>query len=153
VRAIQARWVGYDADRTHADRVYWPGKNAISVECDIKFIPTLLLFIHNLLAMLRRKLLQLLLSPPELHNHPLHRRLHLLYVCNRDQHHHPLHCQRFHQHFRHIQFDSQHLLKHLPTKKRKQLSYRTDSADAQVCARAQAISSSSAARGWRRPNW
>jgi transposase InsO family protein len=37
-RGLQARWVGYDADSTHAHRVYWPEKNSISVERDVKFV-------------------------------------------------------------------------------------------------------------------
>ena len=39
-RASQARWVGYDADSTHAHRIYWPGKNVVSVERNVKFVPT-----------------------------------------------------------------------------------------------------------------
>jgi hypothetical protein len=38
-QATQARWVGYDADSTHAHHIYWPGKNSISVEWNIKFVP------------------------------------------------------------------------------------------------------------------
>ena len=42
-RAKQARWVGYDADSTHAHRVYWPGKNSITVERNVKFVsPTII---------------------------------------------------------------------------------------------------------------
>ena len=37
-RALQARWVGYNADSTHAHRVYWPGKNSVSVERNVKFV-------------------------------------------------------------------------------------------------------------------
>ena len=36
-RTAEARWVGFDSDSTHAHRVYWPGKNSISVERNIKF--------------------------------------------------------------------------------------------------------------------
>jgi hypothetical protein len=38
--AVEGRWVGYDRDSTHAHRVYWPEKHSISVERNIKFIPT-----------------------------------------------------------------------------------------------------------------
>ena len=38
-QANEARWVGFDKDSTHAHRVYWPGKNSVSVERDIKFVP------------------------------------------------------------------------------------------------------------------
>jgi hypothetical protein len=37
-RANQARWVGYDADSTHAHRIYWPSTKRISVERDVKFV-------------------------------------------------------------------------------------------------------------------
>ena len=37
-QAKQARWVGYDANSTHAHRVYWAGKNSITVERNIKFL-------------------------------------------------------------------------------------------------------------------
>jgi transposase InsO family protein len=36
-RATVARWVGYDADSTHAHRIYWPEKNSVSVERNVKF--------------------------------------------------------------------------------------------------------------------
>ena len=36
---LQAQWVGYDADSTHAHCIYWPGKNTVSVEHDVKFVP------------------------------------------------------------------------------------------------------------------
>ena len=36
-RAKQARWIGYDADSTHAHRIYWPGKNRVTVERNVKF--------------------------------------------------------------------------------------------------------------------
>ena len=43
-RALQARWVGYDADSTHAHRVYWPGKNSVTVERNVKFVsPTIVI--------------------------------------------------------------------------------------------------------------
>jgi transposase InsO family protein len=38
-RATQARWVGFDADSTHAHRIYWPNTKRISIERDIKFVP------------------------------------------------------------------------------------------------------------------
>ena len=41
-RAIEGRWVGFDSESAHAHRVYWPGKNSISVEHNIKFAPTTL---------------------------------------------------------------------------------------------------------------
>jgi len=42
-RALEARWVGFDQESTHAhrDRVYWPDKHRISVERNIKFVPTM----------------------------------------------------------------------------------------------------------------
>jgi len=44
LQALQARWVGYDANSTHAHRVYWPGKNSVTVEHDIKFmLPTIVI--------------------------------------------------------------------------------------------------------------
>jgi len=44
MRALQAQWVGYDANSTHAYRVYWPGKNSITVEHDVKFVlPTIVI--------------------------------------------------------------------------------------------------------------
>jgi hypothetical protein len=36
-RGIQGCWVGYDADSTHAHRIYWPEQGKISVERDVKF--------------------------------------------------------------------------------------------------------------------
>jgi hypothetical protein len=39
VWANEAQWVGYDSDSMHTHRVYWLGKNSISVERDIKFVP------------------------------------------------------------------------------------------------------------------
>jgi hypothetical protein len=38
--AAKARWIGFDTNSTHAHRVYWQGKNSVSVECNIKFSPT-----------------------------------------------------------------------------------------------------------------
>ena len=38
-RANEARWIGFDSDSPHAHRVYWMGKNTISVERNIKFVP------------------------------------------------------------------------------------------------------------------
>jgi transposase InsO family protein len=37
VRGIEARWVGYDAESTHAHRVYWPYKNSVMIERNVKF--------------------------------------------------------------------------------------------------------------------
>jgi transposase InsO family protein len=37
-RANQARWVGYNADSTHAHRIYWPSTKHTSVECNVKFV-------------------------------------------------------------------------------------------------------------------
>ena len=39
-RAQEAHWVGYDSESTHAHRIFWPGKNRISVERNVKFAPT-----------------------------------------------------------------------------------------------------------------
>ena len=39
VRATQAHWVGYNADSTHAHRMFWPNKNKVSVKQNIKFVP------------------------------------------------------------------------------------------------------------------
>ena len=36
--ATEAQWVGFDADSTHAHRIYWPDKNHVSVKCNIKFV-------------------------------------------------------------------------------------------------------------------
>ena len=36
-RASAARWVGYDADSTHAHRIYWPDTRKISVERNVRF--------------------------------------------------------------------------------------------------------------------
>jgi hypothetical protein len=41
-RALQARWVGFDRDSTHAHRVFWPGKNRVSVERNVKFVPSMI---------------------------------------------------------------------------------------------------------------
>ena len=38
-RANEGRWVGFDSDSTHAHCIYWPSKNSISVERNIKFVP------------------------------------------------------------------------------------------------------------------
>ena len=38
-QATQAHWVGYNADSTHAHHVFWPNKNKVSVERNIKFVP------------------------------------------------------------------------------------------------------------------
>jgi hypothetical protein len=32
--------VGYNADSTHAHRIYWPEKNSVSIECNVKFTST-----------------------------------------------------------------------------------------------------------------
>ncbi len=39
--ALEARWVGFDSDSTHAHRMYWPSKNSVSVERNIKFALTM----------------------------------------------------------------------------------------------------------------
>jgi len=39
-RSKIGRWVGFDADSTHAHRIYWPGKRTVSVERNIKFDKT-----------------------------------------------------------------------------------------------------------------
>ena len=36
-RGVEARWVGYDTESTHAHRIYWPNKNSVSVERNVKF--------------------------------------------------------------------------------------------------------------------
>ena len=36
-RASAARWVGYDADSTHAHWIYWPDTRKISVERNVRF--------------------------------------------------------------------------------------------------------------------
>ena len=38
-RANEAHWIGFDSDSPHAHRVYWMGKNSISVERNVKFVP------------------------------------------------------------------------------------------------------------------
>ena len=35
-QAMVAHWVGYNADSTHAHRIYWPQKRSVSVECNVK---------------------------------------------------------------------------------------------------------------------
>ena len=40
-RATEGRWVGFDKESTHAHRIYWPDKRRISVERNIKFVPTM----------------------------------------------------------------------------------------------------------------
>ena len=35
--ATVAHWVGYNADSTHAHRIYWPQKRSVSVKCNVKF--------------------------------------------------------------------------------------------------------------------
>ena len=39
-RAIKGRWVGYDKDSTHAHQIYFPDKNSVGVERDVRFTPT-----------------------------------------------------------------------------------------------------------------
>jgi len=39
-QAIEGYWVGYDKDSTHAHRIYWPNKNSVLVERNIRFAPT-----------------------------------------------------------------------------------------------------------------
>src|SRR6266702_646798 len=42
MQAIQAQWVGYDADSMHTHHVYWPDTKHISVERNVKFVsPTI----------------------------------------------------------------------------------------------------------------
>ena len=38
MRALKAHWVGYDDLSTHAHRIYWPERNFISVERDVRFV-------------------------------------------------------------------------------------------------------------------
>jgi hypothetical protein len=38
-RGIEVQWVGYDEESPRAHRVYWPGKNRVSVECNVKLVP------------------------------------------------------------------------------------------------------------------
>ncbi len=38
--ALEARWVGFDSDSMHAHHVYWPSKNSVSIEHNVKFAPT-----------------------------------------------------------------------------------------------------------------
>ncbi|KAA1465881.1 hypothetical protein DENSPDRAFT_758247, partial [Dentipellis sp. KUC8613] len=38
-RAVEGRWVGFNKDSMHAHRIYWPHKNSITVERDVKFSP------------------------------------------------------------------------------------------------------------------
>ena len=35
-QAMVAHWVGYDADSTHINRIYWLQKRLVSVECNVK---------------------------------------------------------------------------------------------------------------------
>jgi hypothetical protein len=35
---MEAHWVGYNEDITHAHRIYWPNKHRVSVERDVKFV-------------------------------------------------------------------------------------------------------------------
>lgn len=47
-RGLEARWIGFDADSTHAHRVYWPEKRSISVERNIKFnVPNHIVYPYN----------------------------------------------------------------------------------------------------------
>ena len=44
-QGVEARWVGYDSESTHAHRIYWPYKHSITVERNIKFItPTVTIY-------------------------------------------------------------------------------------------------------------
>ena len=36
-QATEARWVGFDANNIHAHRVYWPGRNCVTVEQNVSF--------------------------------------------------------------------------------------------------------------------
>ena len=38
--ALEGHWVGYDQDSMHAHHIYWSKKHSVSVEHNIKFIPT-----------------------------------------------------------------------------------------------------------------
>ncbi len=43
-QGLQAQWVGYNANSTHTHHVYWPGKNTVSVEWNVKFVsPTIVI--------------------------------------------------------------------------------------------------------------
>ena len=45
VRGVEARWIGYDSESTHAHRIYWPYKQSITVERNMKFItPTVTIY-------------------------------------------------------------------------------------------------------------
>jgi hypothetical protein len=47
-RGVEARWVGFDTKSTHAHRMYWPEKRAVSVERDVKFnTPNYILYPEN----------------------------------------------------------------------------------------------------------
>jgi hypothetical protein len=38
--AATAHWVGYNRDSTHAHRIYWAEKHKVSIERDVKFVPS-----------------------------------------------------------------------------------------------------------------
>jgi hypothetical protein len=40
VHVATAHWVGYDGDSTHTHRIYWAEKHKVSVERDVKFMPS-----------------------------------------------------------------------------------------------------------------
>jgi hypothetical protein len=40
VRGIEGQWVGFDRDSPHAHHVYWPDRQRVLVECNIKIVPT-----------------------------------------------------------------------------------------------------------------
>ncbi len=39
-RAVEGHWVGYDRNSTYAHRIYWPSKNSVSVERNVRFAST-----------------------------------------------------------------------------------------------------------------
>ena len=44
-RGVEARWIGFDSESTHAHRVYWPYKQTVTVERNVKFvIPTAMVY-------------------------------------------------------------------------------------------------------------
>ena len=47
MRGVEAKWVGFDIDSPHAHRIYWPHKNSVSIERNIKFAsPTTTVTLH-----------------------------------------------------------------------------------------------------------
>ena len=44
---VEAKWVGFDIDSPHTHRIYWPHKNSVSMERNIKFTsPTTTIILH-----------------------------------------------------------------------------------------------------------